>query len=176
MSRHLIMAAALGLSVASAACTPTPFGEFPPLTTNDTVAAPADDEDTEAAIAQLERDWAAAIVKKDAATLDRLLADEFAGVSPTAHYYNRETAIEDLTRGTYVVESMELDEVSVNTYGSFAVAFASQEETSRYAGVDTSGHYHYTNVWVLRDGRWQAIASHGTRFDTGHGEDTGTIE
>ena len=29
----------------------------------------------------------------------------------------------------------------------------------------TSGHYHFTNVWVKRDGRWQVVASHGTRYD-----------
>jgi ketosteroid isomerase-like protein len=117
---------------------------------------------------QLEREWVAAILKKDTAALDRLLAEEFAGVSPTAHYYNKMTAIDEIAGGTYTVESMELDELSVNPYGDVAVAFASQEEKSRYGNVDTSGHYHYTNVWAFKDGRWQAVASHGTRYDKGH--------
>ena len=119
-------------------------------------------------LVQLERDWVSAIVKKDTAALDRLLAEEFAGVSPTAHYYDKSMAIDDLTTGTYQVESMALDEVSVNAYGDFAVAFASQQEKSRYAGTDLSGHYHYTHVWAKRDGRWQVVASHGTRYDTPH--------
>jgi ketosteroid isomerase-like protein len=160
-----MIALAAGVALASGACT------LPPPTPDETAPLPAvgtTGEDVEATIAQLERDWVAAIVKKDAAALDRLLAKEFSGVSPTAHYYNKEMAIDDLIRGTYVVEAMELDEVSVNPYGEFAVAFASQEEKSRYAGADASGHYHYTNVWVKRDGQWQAVASHGTRFDKGH--------
>jgi len=67
----------------------------------------------------------------------------------------------------FVADMMDLDEVSVNDYGDMAVAFTSQQERSRYDGSDTSGHYHYTNVWQKRDGRWQVVASHGTRYDTG---------
>jgi ketosteroid isomerase-like protein len=125
-------------------------------------------EAAEDTIAQLEREWVGAIARKDAAALDRLLADDFAGTSPTAHTYNKSMAISDVTSGIYVVESMDLDEVSVNVYGDTAVAFASQEEKSRYGQADSSGHYHYTNVWVKRDGRWQAVASHGTRYTAPH--------
>jgi hypothetical protein len=50
-------------------------------------------------------------------------------------------AIEDLKSGAYVADSMDLDEISVNSYGGdMAVAFTSQEEESRYEGRDTSGH------------------------------------
>lgn len=167
MTRPFTMFFALGFLFSATACTPAvPTEEAAPPPDQAAVSAPA--EDVEATIAQLERDWVAAIVKKDEATLNRLLADEFAGVSPTAHYYNKDMAIADLTKGTYVVESMDLDDVSVNTYDDVAVSFASQEEKSRYAGEDVSGHYHFTNVWVQRDGRWQAVASHGTRYQTGH--------
>ena len=140
-------------------------------TSVDTTAPPAvatSGEDVEAVISQLEREWVAAIVNKDGAALDRLLADDFAGTSPSAHLYNKKMAIEDLSSGTYVVESMDLDEIAGNAYGDTAVAFASQNEKSRYGGNDISGHYHYTNVWVKKDGRWQAVASHGTRYQSGH--------
>lgn len=122
----------------------------------------------EAAITQLERDWAAAIVKKDAAALDRLLADEFNGTSPTAHTFPKTVAVQELQSGKYVVESMVLDEISVNVYGNVAVAFTSQKEKSQYAGKDTSGHYHFTDVWAKKGGRWQVVASHGSRFNEGH--------
>jgi ketosteroid isomerase-like protein len=131
-------------------------------------AGPADDKAVEELITRLERSWVAAIVNKDAAAIDRLLASDFAGTSPNAHFYTKEMAIDDLKRGTYVVEKMDLDEVSVNVFGNTAIAFTSQEEKSRYANEDFSGHYHYTNVWLRRNGRWQVVASHGSRFETGH--------
>jgi ketosteroid isomerase-like protein len=133
----------------------------------DTRAAPAE-TGVEAAITALERDWAAAIVKKDAAALNRLLADDFNGTSPTAHTFTKTAAVQDLRSGKYVVASMVLDEISVNVYGDVAVAFTSQKESSKYAGTDTSGHYHFTDVWVKKGGRWQVVASHGSRFNEGH--------
>jgi len=167
MKRQLTLFVIIAAALAVASCTqPAPPEQAPADTAP--AAAPAPAENVEATIEQLERDWVAAIVKKDAATIDRLLAEEFNGTSPTAHVYPKSMAIDDLTRDTYVVESMVLDEISVNVYGDTAVAFTSQEEKSRYAGTDTSGHYHYTDVWVKKNGQWQAVASHGTRYDKGH--------
>ncbi len=121
--------------------------------------------ETQATVAQLEHDWVKAIVDKDAAALERLLANDFNGTSPSAHTYTKTVAISDVVDAKFAADKMELDEVAVNDYGDMAVAFTSQQETSRYDGSDTSGHYHYTNVWQRRDGRWQVVASHGTRYD-----------
>jgi ketosteroid isomerase-like protein len=133
------------------------------------VAGPSDSNlSVEATITQLERNWANAIVKRDIGTLERLLAPEFNGTSPNGMTYSREMAIADLKSGVYVVTRMNLDEISVNVFGNTAVAFTSQEETSRYGNEDFSGHYHYTDTWVKRNGRWQVVASHGSLFDHIH--------
>ena len=165
MKNHALALVALTLGVGAWSCTaaPAPQATGSPAAA---VSAPAEDVQTvQAAVVQLEKDWVAAISKKDVAALDRLLADDFVGTSPTAHTYTKTNAIDDLKNAKYVVEAMNLDDVSVNVYGGTAVAFASQEEKSHYAGADTSGHYHFTDVWVKKDGRWQAVASHGTRYD-----------
>jgi ketosteroid isomerase-like protein len=161
MSHHALAAIAIVAGIGAWACANPPGPQ--PNAAPATVASPA--EDVSAVIVQNEKDWVAAITRKDAAALDRLLADDFVGTSPTAHTYTRTNAIDDLKNGRYIVEAMMLGEVSVNVYGNTAVSFTSQEEKSQYAGVDTSGHYHLTDVWVKKDGRWQAVASHGTRYD-----------
>ena len=124
--------------------------------------------ETATTIERLEREWVDAIVKNDAAAIDRLLAPDFAGTSPTAHTYDRNMALADLKSGLYKVKSMNLDEVSANVYGDTAVAFTSQQEESAYGDTDTSGHYHYTNVWVRTDGQWRVVASHGSRYAQAH--------
>ena len=116
-------------------------------------------------ITDLERSWVAAIVMRDTTTLDRILAPEFNGTSPTGMTYTKEMAIADIKAGRYVVDRMDLDEISVNVYGNTAVAFTSQRENSKSGGEDCSGHYFYTDVWVKKDGRWQVVASHGSRID-----------
>ena len=115
-------------------------------------------------ITRLENEWVTAIIKKDAAALDNLLAVDFNGTSPTGDTFPRSDAIEDLKSGAYEVEPMALDEISVNVYGDTAVVFTSQQEKSKYDGKDNSGHYHFTNVWVKRDGKWKVVASHGSRY------------
>jgi ketosteroid isomerase-like protein len=169
MKCHAVAAIAIVLSVGASACSsasgPQTGAAGSPSNSAPTVAATRETEDVAGIIVRNEKDWVAAIGKKDVATLDRLLADDFVGTSPTAHTYTKSNAIDDLKSGKYVVESMVMDDVSVNVYGNAAVSFASQEEKSRYAGADTSGHYHYTDVWVKKDGRWQAVASHGTRYE-----------
>ena len=168
MTRQFMAPFVVAAVVAAAACNQGPAPAQPPSAEPTPASIPAPTEDVEATITQLEHDWVAAILKKDTATIDRLLAEDFNGTSPTAHVYPKSSAIYDLTKGILVVDSMVLDEVSVNVYGETAVAFTSQEEKSRYDGKDTSGHYHYTDVWVKKDGQWQVVASHGSRFDKGH--------
>jgi ketosteroid isomerase-like protein len=166
MIRHLgllLLAGTIGTSAASCAREEAPAPAAEPA-----AAVATTGEHVQGVISDLEREWVAAIVNKDGAALGRLLADDFAGTSPSAHLYTKKMAIDDLAAATYVVESMEMDEISVNVYGDTAVAFTSQDEKSRYGTRDTSGHYHYTNVWVNKNGQWQAVASHGTRYETGH--------
>jgi ketosteroid isomerase-like protein len=162
MKHRALALIGLVLTVSVWSCTNAPQPQATPAPAAATSTAP---QDVEATIAQLEKDWVAAIVKKDTATLDRLLASEFAGTSPTAHTYTKSEAIADINDSRYVVNTMDLDEVSVNVYGTTAVSFISQEEKSKYEGKDTSGHYHFTDVWVKKEGNWQAVASHGTRYD-----------
>jgi len=140
----------------------------PPAATTSAGSESQSNQEVATTIEQLEREWVTAIVKNDQATLSRLLSDDFVGTSPTAHIYHKKEALSDLQSGTYVVTSMNLDEVSANVYGDTAVAFTSQEEQSSYAGQDVSGHYHYTDVWVRRDGQWHVVASHGSCFDQPH--------
>jgi len=160
MKRYIVGVIVLVSAFAASARTPAAQNAASPVR--------ATAKNPEAAIAQLERDWATAIVNKDAAALERLLADEFNGTSPTAHTFPKAIALGELKSGKYVVASMELDEISVNVYGDVAVAFTSQNEKSQYAGKDTSGHYHFTDVWARKNGRWQVVASHGSRFNEAH--------
>jgi ketosteroid isomerase-like protein len=127
-------------------------------------AATQSPADVEAEIAKLEDEWVAAIVKKDIDKLNEILADDFNGTGANGATFPKSTALEEIKTGAYAVESMQMDEVSVNVYGDAAVSFTSQQEKSKYAGKDSSGHYHFTNVWVKRNGKWQVVASHGSPY------------
>jgi ketosteroid isomerase-like protein len=158
----LVPVAALLVSCAQNTAPTTTPSAVPPAVN----AAPtaSDPKKSEAEILQLEREWVAAIEKKDLAALDRILAEDFVGTSISGSTFRKADAIDDIQKGTYVVKSMNMDELSVNVYETAAVTFASQDEKSTYLGKDNSGHYHFTNTWIKKDGKWQVVASHGSRY------------
>jgi ketosteroid isomerase-like protein len=116
---------------------------------------------TEQALMQMERDWTEAALKKDAATLDKILADDWIGQNP-AGVATKAEALADLKSGDNKLESETLGDMKVRVFGDTAVVNGSDDEKSSYKGKDTSGHYTWTDVFVKRHGRWQAAASQGT--------------
>jgi len=163
MKHFMLYAVAVVAIAGAAACTNVSApGESSP-----SVIGTTGQSDVAATITQLEHDWVNAIVAKDAATLDKLIAEDFNGTTPEAYDYPKSMAIDDIKNGTYAVDSMVLGDVSVNVYGDTAISFTTQQEKSRYAGEDRSGRYVFTDVWVKRGGNWQVVASHGSRIHGG---------
>ena len=115
----------------------------------------------EQALMQMERDWTEAALKKDVATLDKILADESVGQGITGSA-TKAQALADLKSGDNKQDSVTLGEMKVRVFGNTAVVTGSDDEKTSYKGKDTSGHYTWTDVFVERQGRWQAVASQGT--------------
>lgn len=134
-------------------------GNTPPNVSSAPVVSAAA-ENTDQAITNLENQWVGAIVKKDTATIDRLLADDFSGTTDD-QIYSKADAIEDVKSGTH--ESLELDNIKVRLFGDTAVVTMGQTEKSRHGDKDFSGHYLFTDVWARKNGQWIAVASHGSR-------------
>jgi ketosteroid isomerase-like protein len=123
--------------------------------------ATAGSADVESTITKLEEQWVAAILAKDTATIDRLLSDDFVGTTDDRRYAKQQ-AIDDVKEGTH--ESLRLDDLQVRVFGDTAIVDVDQTEKSRHGDEDFSGTYMFTNVWVKRNGEWQAVASHGSRI------------
>jgi ketosteroid isomerase-like protein len=133
----------------------------PPATTVTPSVQAADYGSVENTIIGLERKWADAIVNRDMATLNELIADDFAGTSWGGDTYSKTHAVEDIEFKVYVAESLDLEGIKVNVFGDTAVVTLTQIEKSKYDNQDCSGRYGYTDVWVKRDDRWQAVSSYG---------------
>jgi ketosteroid isomerase-like protein len=158
MTRTLLRVTTLAslLSVASCAGGGTPSG-----TSTTGAAATSNAEEVKKTIAGLEQEWAKAIVAKDAAAVGRLLADDFKGTSENV-LYSKADAIGDV-RGDTTYDALELTNIDVRVFGDTAIATMDQTERGKHGGEAFSGHYLFTNVWVKRNGQWQAVSSHGSR-------------
>ena len=115
----------------------------------------------EQAIMQLERDWATALVKRDLATLERIVAKEWTLVSD-GQLTTRAAAIADLKSGAYRFESAVMRDMSVHVFGDAAVATMIGEMKGTYKGAAISGSSRSTDFFVKRDGRWQAVSTQNT--------------
>lgn len=116
----------------------------------------------EQALYQTERDWAEASVKKDAAALDRILANEFQA-NYAGFVGNKKQLLADLKSGRTKVESTVTSEMKALVFGDRAIVHGLETEKSSTAGKDTSSQERYTDVFVKREGRWQCVTGYSTK-------------
>ena len=116
----------------------------------------------EKALFQLERDWAAASLKKDTAALERMLANEFQANYAT-FVGNKKQLLSALKSDTSKTESMVVSDMKALVFGDTAIVLGLSTEKSSIAGKDTSGQYRFTDVFVKREGRWQCVTGYSTK-------------
>jgi len=112
----------------------------------------------ERVLMQMERDWAEALLKKDVATLDKIVADDWVIQDPGGAG-TKAQALAEIKSGDSKYDSYMTGEMKVRVFGDTAIVTSSDDEKSSYKGKDTSGHYTWTDVFVKRQGRWQAVAT-----------------
>ena len=112
---------------------------------------------------QLEHDWDTAYHNADVAFIERLLADEFIATYGDG---TRGDKAEELSRAAMFdqqIESSTLDEFTVKIYGDTAVVWMTQHLVGPSKGQRLELTFRYVDVFVLRDGRWQCVASQSTK-------------
>ncbi len=122
----------------------------------------------EQAVMQMERDWSQIGMNKDdldkdTKTMDRVMADDWIGLDFQGTARTKAQAIATLKSGSSPTQSIELGPMKVRVFGSTAIVTGSDTEKSTYKGKDSSGKYVWTDVFVNRNGRWQAVASETTK-------------
>jgi ketosteroid isomerase-like protein len=114
---------------------------------------------------QLERDWGDAVTKRDLVALDRILGDDHSVITKDGSMLTK--AQELAKHGESADELFDFEPMKVRVFGDTAVVTGGHREKSQYQGRDTSGHYRWMDVFVKRNGRWQAVASELTRVEEG---------
>jgi ketosteroid isomerase-like protein len=126
---------------------------------------PASQANDEQVLMQIEREWADAPAKRDAAALDRIIADDWTSFTWDGETVGKAQVIADAKLGANTAQSQELGPMRVRIFGDTAVVTGSVSGKSQYQGRDMSGHYIWTDVFVKRNGHWQAVASQTTRVN-----------
>jgi len=118
----------------------------------------------EQALMQIEREWSEAVLKHDVAFLERLFADEYTSTDSDGRVLNRTQDIAEIKSGDVQLESAVPDEMKVHVYGDAAVVTGRSTIKGQLKGKPISGQYRWTDTFVWRNGRWQCVATQGTRI------------
>ena len=118
----------------------------------------------EDAVVQVVRAWLDAIQKHDTRVIAQLLADDFVAILPDGRKRVKSQHLKEVADGDYAVQTLTMDEADVRFFGAVAVVTYYQYEESRTQGDNTTGSSVWTDVLVNRNGAWQIVAEHGSRF------------
>jgi hypothetical protein len=108
----------------------------------------------------LSHEWMRAVQANDRVRLETILGREFSVVGAVGEV-DREQWLENAS-GPYAVDEFAYEEIEVEVYGDTAVLSSRYRQTAQLDGRDLSGSFLVTDVWVRRDGRWQAVRRHAT--------------
>jgi len=112
----------------------------------------------EQVLIRLQQEWVRAELDRDAAALSRLLADDYALITPDGEVLTRDQLIShNQSDDALRVTSIPSENLTVQLYGNAAVVKGLFKWSD---GSGKNGHSLFTDTWLRRDGRWQCVATH----------------
>jgi ketosteroid isomerase-like protein len=114
-------------------------------------------------IAGIEQQLAKAWLSRDRAAIDAILAPEWSVTDAAGQVLSKEQVMQEAFGSSERrIEAMTIDDVNVRLFGDTAVATGRTRATGSYRGTPASVLLRFTDVFVRRDNRWQAVASHAS--------------
>lgn len=111
----------------------------------------------------LERRWNEAFYRKDVAFIETVLADEFMATYDDGSRGDKAKELALVAEFNQQVESAIQDEFTVKVYRDTAVVWFTLKLVGIKQGQKSELTLRYTDVWVMRDGRWQCVSTQSTR-------------
>ena len=118
----------------------------------------------------LELDWRQAQLTNNVNAVDRLLADDYLGISANG---TLETKADELSRrrsGAFHITQLDLSDIKVRIYGDTAVVTSKADVIGKNGDRDISGRYRYTRVYSNRDGQWRIVSFEASRVSGEEGK------
>ena len=115
----------------------------------------------EQAVLKAYRDLDTAQFKKDRATMERLMADDYSYTHSNGRVSDKAAEIQDNMSDEIKWTDMKSDDLKVRTYGNVAVV-TGQLTLTGSSKKYVPGPRRITEIWVQRDGRWQIVGGQTT--------------
>jgi len=118
----------------------------------------------EQAVLKLEQQWEDALIKSDAAALEKLYDDSMIYTHSSGSVDNKSAYIGNIKSGATKYQSMKRDDIKVSVYGNTALVTCHWEVhvLARGNKIDTDARY--IHVYVKQKDGWKMVAHQATRI------------
>jgi len=114
---------------------------------------------------KLEQSWNEAFYQKDVAFIETILADEFIATYEDGSRGDKAKELALAAAFNQQVESAIQDEFTVKIYRDTAVVWFTLRMVGIRQGQRAELVLRYTDVWIMRNGRWQCVSTQSTRLN-----------
>ena len=108
--------------------------------------------------------WKQATMKKDRATLDRLLHPDLAYSHSNTKNESKAEVLEAVAGGKTVVEAIDFSDTTVRVYGNTALVKGRVDMRNNADGKATTANLNILHVWVKGPQGWQMVSRQATRL------------
>ena len=120
-------------------------------------------ETDKATLAQLQQELARAWVAGDRVGIERIIAPEWTTTGPDGSRADRATVLGQVFDSrVHTIRQVDIDDVQVHVFGDAAVVTGRTHGVGAFSGTPYDVVIRFTDTFVRRDGRWQAVASHAS--------------
>lgn len=125
-----------------------------------------DNSAIEAKLKQMEDVWGKAILDKDSAAVEKMVANDFAGFSSKGDKRSKAALVEEIKNSTDTLSSSTNDDMEVHIYAPkvATVCGTSSEKGKDKDGKEFSHRYAWVDTWMERNGKWECIAEAVMQF------------
>ena len=112
----------------------------------------------------LEQQWRQAQLSDDVATMDKLLSDDYIGISMSGQVNTKTQQLDRMRMHNVVLTRIDLGEMQIKLVGSIAIVTSRAEVEGTDDGAPIQGVFRYTRVYQhLPSGQWKITSFEATR-------------
>ena len=117
----------------------------------------------------LEEQWRVAQLAGDIATMDKMLSDDYIGISMTGEVDTKAQQLRRVADRRMMLTRIELSDMKVKLVGAVAIVTSRAQVEGTNDGVSVRGIYRYTRVYHrLSNGQWKITSFEATREHRSH--------
>jgi len=150
-----------GLAMAAAIAVGFAVARRRPL--SPTSAPAAFDAREEQVVLRVQRQWMEAVRDKDAAALDRILADDYTYTDSRGGVTNKADSLRQTRNQNDHMKAFHTSEETARVYGDVAIVTGRLRVEGEAGGVAYDAEVRFTDILARIDGRWRAVAAHASR-------------